>query len=384
MFKLLKKIVSVTLVLMLVVCCAAPLANAAAAMYFADAYTEGGGDIIRQKAIFYPGETVLMRAFPYEGYTFYYWASDDVVIQNPTAEILSFVMPEKDVKISAVFAIVQDAAKNTVNVTFDTMGGSAFDDIDVVVGECVPEPQTVPTKQGFVFDGWYADAFGTLPFDFSTPITTSTFIYAKWAEIVEKTPVANEFSDVKEDDWFYPHVMSLAEKNVISGMGKNRNGEPYFAPQSNITRAQFVTILLNLAGENIYKDFNISAVFGDVSSDAWYAEAVSWAYSTGVASGTENGRFSPESFITRQDMAVMISNYVAKIVKKTLPDSVEKIEFGDSFEISEYAKASVETMQRAGIISGKHNNHGAKFFDPRAYATRAETSKMIDVLLTMI
>ncbi len=293
-------------------------------------------------------------------------------------------MPANNVQITAVFAITQDAVKNTVNVTFDTMGGSAFGGVDVTVGECVAKPENIPTKEGYVFDGWYADALGTLPFDFSMPVTSATIIYAKWAEPVVEVVPDNAFSDVKPGDWFYAHVMSLAEKNVISGMGTDASGNPYFAPQANITRAQFVTILLNLTGENLYKNFVISAVFDDVKEDAWYADAVAWAYSTGISGGTGNSKFSPDSYITRQDMAVMISNYALKVAKKTLPDSVEKVEFSDSEQIAQYAKASVETMQRAGIISGRSNNHGAKFFAPRDFATRAETSKMIDVLLTKI
>ena len=378
-----KRTLSAIVALMLLVCIMAPLA-AAAPFYFVERYTSGGGEIYMYKVMFNPGEEVYMRAVPYEGFTFFCWQSEDVLIQNPTSDLIAFIMPEKDVKVTAVFALVQDAAQDTVNVTFDTMGGSPFAGVDVKVGECVVKPETVPTRQGYLFDGWYADAICTLPFDFGTPLTAPTVIYAKWAAEVQETPATNDFSDVLEKDWFYSHVMSLAEKNVISGMGKGADGKAYFAPQANITRAQFVKILLNLAGENLYKDFDVASVFDDVPADAWYAEAVSWAYSNGVASGTGNGKFAPNSPITRQDMAVMIMNYTTKVAKKTLPDSVARITFADDGSISGYAKSSVETMQRAGIIAGKRNNHGSTYFAPKDNATRAETSKMIDVLLTMI
>lgn len=382
MLKNFKRILATVLAATLIICLTAPVfASASGAMYSVEVFVESGGHVIRERYMYNPGDTVVMRALPFEGYSFYSWASEDINITNPDVDTLQFTMPAKDVMIIALFALVQDAAKDTVNVTFDTMGGTAFEGVDVIVGECLAEPATNPAKEGYNFDGWYSDAQCTLPFNFAEPIYTSTIVYAKWAK-VQESKVANTFSDVKDSDWFYTHVMTLAEKNIISGMGKNSKGELYFAPQNNITRAQFVKILLNMAGENLYKDLAVSEIFDDVKDSAWYAEAVAWAYSMGVANGTGDKKFSPESKITRQDMAVMISNYVKNVEKKSLPDSVEKIEFADNDEIAGYAISSIEDMQRAGIISGRSSGD-EKIFAPRAYATRAETSKMIDVLISL-
>ncbi len=378
-----KKVVSLVLIIAFAVCMMLPLSASAAGSYFFEYYVESGGYVLHERAMYQAGEIVYIRAVPNEGYAFFCWVSDDVTFENPASDYTRFVMPEKNVTVKALFALVQDAAKDVVNVTFDTMGGTAFEGYDVPVGEPIPEPATNPAKEGYIFDGWYWDALCTLPCDFSTPIYSPTILYAKWAKVAEKQN-ANVFADVKESDWFYSHVMNLSEKNIISGMGKTSSDEAYFAPQANITRAQFVKILLNMAGENIYKNISASEMFDDVKDDAWYAPAVAWAYSTGVASGTGNRKFNPESYITRQDMAVMISNYTTKVAKKALPDRVERTEFFDHDKISQYAVSSVETMQRAGIISGKGNVDGANFFDPRAYATRAETSKMIDVLISLI
>lgn len=382
MSTLFKKIASLSLAVMMLFCVMAPISAGASNLpyYTLSTYTEGGGHIVQEKVMYSPGDLVTVRAIPFEGYAFFCWASDDVVFVNPESDLTQFLMPAADVTITAMFAIEQNVEQSTVNITFDTMGGSEFSPIEISIGAMCPEPSTVPTKQGYVFEGWYSDAICTLPFDFTTPIYTATFIYAKWSPVIEEEVEANSFSDVKSGDWFYSHVMSLAEKNVLSGMGKDASGESYFAPKANITRAQFVTILLNIAGENLYKDTDVTAIFDDVKNDAWYADAVSWAYSMGVAKGTGERSFNPGSFITRQDMAVMISNYTANVAKKTLPNSVERVTFADSASIASYAVASVETMQRAGIISGRTGN----VFAPMAYATRAETSKMIDVLLSLI
>lgn len=377
-----KKIASLLLVVIMMFCVMTPISASASSLpyYTLSQYTEGGGYIVQERVMYNPGELVTVRAVPFEGYTFFCWASEDVVFINPTSDLTQFIMPAGDVTITAMFAIAQSAAPSTVNITFDTMGGSSFAPVEISVGEICPEPTTFPTKQGYVFEGWYADAICTMPFDFYSPIYASTFAYAKWSPVVVEEPEVNAFSDVKPSDWFYNNVMSLAEKNVISGMGKDANGVAYFAPKANITRAQFVTILSNIAGENLYKETDVEAIFDDVKNDAWYADAVAWAYSTGVAKGTGDGNFNPDSFITRQDMAVMISNYTANVAKKSLPDKVERITFADNAYIATYAGSAVEAMQRAGIISGRTGN----IFAPKDYATRAETSKMIDVLLQLI
>lgn len=382
MSKNIKKIASLFLVVMMLFCVMAPISAGASSLpyYTLSTYTEGGGYIVQERVMYNPGELVTVRAVPFEGYIFFCWASEDVVFVNQTSDLTQFVMPAADITITAMFAIEQNTAPSTVSVTFDTMGGSAFTPVEFSVGAMCPEPSTVPTKQGYVFAGWYADAICTLPFDFTSPIYTSTFAYAKWVPVAAEETEANSFSDVSSGEWFYSHVMSLAEKNIISGMGKDANGVAYFAPQANITRAQFVTILANMAGENLYKDTDIAAIFDDVKNDAWYADAVAWAYSMGVAKGTGEKTFNPDSFITRQDMAVMISNYTANVAKEGLPDKVEKVAFADANDIAQYAESAVETMQRAGIISGRSGN----VFAPRAYATRAETSKMIDVLISLI
>ncbi len=382
MSKKTKKLASLFLAVVMLVCVMTPISASASGLpyYTLSTYTEGGGYIVQERVMYNPGEIVTVRAVPFEGYAFFCWASEDVVFLNPTSDLTQFVMPAGDITITAMFAITQNAEQSTVNITFDTMGGSAFNPVEISIGAMCPEPSTVPTKQGYVFAGWYADAICTLPFDFSAPIYASTFAYAKWAPVAVEEPEANSFSDVKSGDWFYAHVMSLAEKNIISGMGKDANGVAYFAPQANITRAQFITILCNLANENLYKDTDIAAIFDDVKNDAWYADAVAWAYSMGVAKGTGEKTFNPDSFITRQDMAVMISNYAANVAKEGIPDKVERVTFADAGDIAQYAESAVETMQRAGIISGRTGN----VFAPRAYATRAETSKMIDVLISLI
>ena len=80
-----------------------------------------------------------------------------------------------------------------------------------------------------------------------------------------------------------------------------------FAPEQTTTRAMIVSILARLENVTSAED----AGFADVSADAWYATAVNWAASAGVVSGTGDGNFSPNAAITREQLAAMLMNYSA-------------------------------------------------------------------------
>lgn len=176
-----------------------------------------------------------------------------------------------------------------------------------------------------------------------------------------------DFTDVS--GWYVESVNFLAARDIIKGKGKG-----LFAPNANITRAEFVQILANMAGYD--KSKYTKSAFKDVKTKDWFNGAVQWAYETGIAYGS-NGSFNPNANITRQDMAVMLDQYNKKVAGYVLKDIKEALKFSDNSKIADYAKASVEAMQKAGIISGKGNN----IFDPKANATRAEASSMIASLI---
>ncbi len=338
--------------------------------------TDGGGYVIMVKTQYAPGEKVVARAVPNDGFAFYSWSSDDIFDPNFQTyrgnDMIEFIMPAQNVTLGAIFAIKQPEQQTTVSVTFDSMGGTDFGTTYVDIGSTAPMPSNVPVKEGYTFEGWYTDSTCTLPFDFTIPLYTSTFLYAKWAPVQSAPAVENGFFDVKKDDWFYNCVMTLADRNIISGMGGG-----IFAPQKNISRAQLATILANLANANLA---DTATPFADVPADAWYAKAVSWAYTSGIVNGLTETTFAPDANVSRQDMAVMIMRYADNVAKVTLVESNAPSEFADDASIAAYSKEAVYKMQRAGVIGGKPGN----LFDAKAYATRAEASKMIYVLLNLL
>ena len=253
-------------------------------------------------------------------------------------------------------------------VIFESNGGSVGEKQTVADGQKVSRPED-PTKEGFVFEGWYTDSGMTTAYDFGSEVTESFTLYAKWAE-KDADPVPEiSFQDVPSDAWYAEYVTYLTEKSIVNGKTANT-----FAPNDFVTRAEFVKIIAGVAGADVTSAAGSS--FSDVDAGAWYAPYVAWAAENGIVTGSGD-KFNPNSRITRQDMAVIIDRYVEKLAPKKLENVNDKVDFADNSSISSYAADAVASMQQAGIISGK----GANNFAPKDNATRAEACKMLAMVM---
>lgn len=179
------------------------------------------------------------------------------------------------------------------------------------------------------------------------------------------TPAIVTFSDIN-NNWAKESIEYLAGKGIINGVAPNK-----FEPGSNITRGQFIKILVgSLNGVDITKAK--AAAFTDVKTGQWYTDSINWAAENGIVKGYDNGEFGLNDSITREQMAVMINNFANKMAY-TLNNKNEAAVFNDNAKISAYAKDAVAAMQKAGIINGKPGN----VFDPQGLSTRAEAAKMM-------
>lgn len=177
---------------------------------------------------------------------------------------------------------------------------------------------------------------------------------------VEAEPV--KFSDVADGHWAAESISLLASKGIING-----RGDGTFDTDGKVTRAEFVTMLARLSGDEIA---SLENTFSDVSSDSYYADYVAWAVANNIVSGNDNGEFMPDKNISREDAAVILIRYMA-YKNMELPEDGE--EFADADSISDYAKEAVKYAKAAGIINGK----GENVFAPKASVTRAETAKIL-------
>ena len=178
-----------------------------------------------------------------------------------------------------------------------------------------------------------------------------------------KNPVP-DFTDIK-NHWAADNIIFVASRGLLAGTGNNQ-----FSPDTGMTRGMFVTALGRLAG--IDPDSYKTGKFTDVKADAYYAPYVNWAAEKGIVNGTSATTFSPDTNITREQMAVIMANY-AKKLGYDLPVAHEAVTFADNAQISGWAAKEVKAMQQAGIMAGKGGNR----FDPKGTATRAEVATVL-------
>lgn len=171
-----------------------------------------------------------------------------------------------------------------------------------------------------------------------------------------------EYSDVSSDDWYYEDVMALSEKGVVSG-----DGSGIFAPNINITREQFLKMLMIATEAEADEAEN---TFTDVNDGDWYKTYVLTAKNLGVVKGISDTVFGIGINITRQDMAVMISRILEVDADLATED------FADMDDVSSYAAEAVRYMKRIGLIEGYNNE-----FRPLDNLTRAEAAKVINSLI---
>ncbi|MDQ0114704.1 choice-of-anchor I family protein [Paenibacillus harenae] len=186
------------------------------------------------------------------------------------------------------------------------------------------------------------------------------------------------FDDVSSH-WAKSAIESLASKLIVSGVDENR-----FAPNQNITRAEFTAIIVRSLGLN---EVAAGGQFSDVSASKWYAPAIETAIQAGLIGGYEDGTFRPDQTITRQEIASILLKAVrfadadaaATIAAKAnATNSLSAIK--DAGTVAAWAKTAVAEALAAGIVEGKTDGMLA----PAAKATRAEAVTMLQRTLKLI
>ena len=114
---------------------------------------------------------------------------------------------------------------------------------------------------------------------------------------VKQTP-SQAFVDVKTGDYFYDAVLWAVGKGITNGTSAET-----FSPEDPCTRAQIVTFLWRAAGSPVV---NYAMDLSDVAGDAYYAEAVRWALSEGITTGTSADQFSPNATCTREQAVTFL------------------------------------------------------------------------------
>ena len=177
-------------------------------------------------------------------------------------------------------------------------------------------------------------------------------VNAAFVKEVETSP----FGDVSTSVYYYEAVKWAQEKGITGGIG---NG--LFGPNQPCTRAQIVTFLWRATGSPVV---NYAMNMSDVPEGSYYAEAVRWALSEGITTGTTENTFSPDSECTRAQAVAFLFRYAASEAV-TLQELVSG--FSDADSVPGYALPAMNWALAEEIVQG----NGSKLM-PNDSCTRAQ------------
>ena len=186
---------------------------------------------------------------------------------------------------------------------------------------------------------------------------TATFVQ------VEEPAPTEPFIDVAEGDWFYDAVVYAYQNELMDGVGGNR-----FAPNSETTRAQLVTILYRLEGQPTVSG---DLPFTDVESGTWYTDAILWAAQNNIVNGVSDTEFAPGDDLTRQQLVTILYRY-AEAKGYDVSASADLSGYPDAGQVQDYAQPAMAWAVAEGIVEGMDGN-----LNPAGNASRAQIATIL-------
>ena len=185
---------------------------------------------------------------------------------------------------------------------------------------------------------------------------------------VVSVDVTQMFTDV-EKNWAYPGIQYCVTHGIMGGMGDGT-----FAPTGTTTRAQIVQILYNLEGTPAVSG---TTPFTDLTAN-WYKPAILWAYQNNVVAGKSPTTFDPEGPVTREQIAVILTQYMFHVLKMNRTWTPADLSaFPDGANVSGWAKEAMQDAVALGLINGTKAPDGLVYLDPQGSATRQQVATIL-------
>ena len=271
----------------------------------------------------------------------------DVTIPNEALDTLS--------RAGGTVNVVTEQAEQAVVLTV-TAGGKTVDSVPGGLTLTVPAEDAGPGTVAVLVheDGTRETVQKSVVEDgkISVPLSGSATV-----EIVDNS---KEFTDVSPTSWEADAVAFASAHELFSG-----TSETTFSPNESMSRGMLATVLYRLEG---CPDQEGATTYGDVSSDAWYADGVAWVTENGIANGYGDGQFGPNDNITREQFAVMLWNYAGRPAA-----SSQVLDFTDADQAGSYALEALCWAAENGILNGYSNGQ----LVPGGTATRAQAAQML-------
>ena len=185
---------------------------------------------------------------------------------------------------------------------------------------------------------------------------------------VVSVDVTQMFTDVTKN-WAYPGIQYCVTHGIMGGMGDGT-----FAPTGTTTRAQIVQILYNLEGTPAVSG---TTPFTDLTAN-WYKPAILWAYQNNVVAGKSPTTFDPEGPVTREQIAVILTQYMFHVLKMERTWTPADLSaFPDGAQVSGWAKEAMQDAVALGLINGTKASDGLVYLDPQGSATRQQVATIL-------
>ena len=185
---------------------------------------------------------------------------------------------------------------------------------------------------------------------------------------VVSVDVTQMFTDV-EKNWAYPGIQYCVTHGIMGGMGDGT-----FAPTGTTTRAQIVQILYNLEGTPAVSG---TTPFTDLTAN-WYKPAILWAYQNNVVAGKSPTTFDPEGPVTREQIAVILTQYMFNVLKMERTWTPADLStFPDGAQVSSWAKEAMQNAVALGLINGTKASDGLVYLDPQGSAARQQVATIL-------
>ena len=259
---------------------------------------ETGGELVGKTSWSGTKLTVVLDSVPSNNTAYYVSMTTPTTTEGPRSQIIvnayvrpsssssssrpsySITIPNKTENGSVNISSTSAKQGNTVTITVTPDAGYVLDELTVTDkdGKDVALTKKSDTEYTFVMPAGKVE------------ITPS---FVKQAEEPSRV-----FVDVKTGDYFYDAVLWAVGKGITNGTSAET-----FSPEAPCTRAQIVTFLWRAAGSPVV---NYAMDLSDVAGDAYYAEAVRWALSEGITTGTSDHTFSPDAVCTREQAVTFL------------------------------------------------------------------------------
>ena len=259
--------------------------------------------------------------------------------------------------------------EDLITISFDPNGGTGtMQPMKVKSGEKFELPKcTFTPPEGKEFAGWLAVNGKVYPAGDIVSSVGSSVLKATWKDKAE-VDVTEMFSDVTKN-WAYPGIQYCVTHGIMGGMGDGT-----FAPTGTTTRAQIVQILYNLEGTPAVSG---TTPFTDLTAN-WYKPAILWAYQNNVVAGTSPTTFAPDQPVTREQIAVILTQYMFHVLKMERTWTPADLStFPDGAQVSSWAKEAMQDAVALGLINGTKASDGVVYLDPQGSAARQQVATIL-------